>query len=354
MWKIDKLITKPLREVGIGVKNMSNSNAPELGRFNNPVTGGILILVIVLIGTGLGISLLHGELFGILLGAIVAGIGGTIWVMGETDHSPDKPKEVGVLTCWDKPITLGKRWPDHIVVVGKVILADYPPFYISSIKIDIQNKERKFSFKVISQDKIVFQADVTVTARADTTDLLDYIQAGNDMEKVFNQISSIVDQDTQSICTLKEAEFLFFNRKYVSDALFTNVSNIFASKSFGVEVIKVQFTPIIPDDVEKKLTEIKTEDWERDKELKDYGTMREAAKKLQREMARELLPVIIPPATPLTDAQLDEAMKPLIKRGELKDLNSCIEMIKVQHLIQAGKVTRVESDGSLLNLNKIT
>lgn len=345
---------------------LRETNAPDLGQFNNPITIFFFVLVFGLVGVGVLVSFFGGTFTKVLIGAGVAGLGALIWAFGEIEHKTDKPREAGVITLWDTPVELPpwfrkslytlhprfdkEQWSKAILVGGKVILADYPPFYLSTIKVSVENEDKTFEFKVMSKDRIIFTAKVSITACADVDDILDFIQAGNDMKKVFGQIEQIVSRNTQIVCTKLSALTIYLRGELVQKGLLENVKSLFEAHFFGTKVLKVQFKAEFPDEVRKKLESIKFEDWEREKETKDYGTMMMAAKNLQRELAADFLPDPDPLRPALSqeqqEAEIEASIKRLVREKKIPTREKCLEKIEGQRLIQDGKVIKVKSDGN--------
>lgn len=321
---------------------MKNKSSPELEKFNNPITIGILALVIFLIVIGVVIVIVfEPTMSNIFTGAIIAGIGGFMWIMGLTEHSPDKPREAGVIFCWGTPVILKGQ---SIVIGGKVILANYFPFYLDTVKVDISNKDKKFPFKIMSKDKIPMDVEVSLTTRPNLDDLLNYIQAGNDMNKVFEQIDTIVYRDTQIQCRETNAEEIQTNGENISKALEGRITDVFESKSFGTEVVKVQIDAQLPKILQDKLIDIQTERYQRSAENLEYETIWKAAKELQRQYALELIPNI----AAQSPEQIEETIKALVASKEIENLDQCVERIKSLRLIKDQKVqvARIESQNT--------
>ncbi len=341
----------------------NNSSAPKFGRFNNPITGGILGLVIFLIIGGLYIVFM-GTPITIISGIAISALGAFIWVMGEETHSTDKPREAGIITFWDTPVTFpwSEKWEEGVIIGGRVILANYPPFHIGSIRVNMDNAEKTFPFKVISKDKVPLEVNVSLTTRPNLRDILDYIQAGNDMNKVFSQIESIVFADVQSLCNSSDAEDIQSLKrgpdgKNILEHLDERIHKLFDAGSFGVEVFKVKIEAHLPDELLKKLLAIKIEDYERVAELKEYDTMYEAAKQLQIAYAREKYPQL--PVINVNDdntkklaimAEIDATIEKLVADKKIPDLNMCLEQVRTLRLVRDGQVIRVESTGRIGNM----
>jgi hypothetical protein len=340
---------------------MTTIKTPHVGKFNNPVTGGILLLIIGLLICGILLTWKGGVILALkhdpryfLGGLALIAVGMALWIGGEKTHKPANPKEVGMILLWDSPVTFHlewlpftEKWSEYILVSGRVILAPYLPIFLDTLVIDIENKEKTFEVEVISKDRITFKAKISMTARPNIHDLLDYMQAGSSMDKVWAQVGPIAQKRTEDACKLQDALDIFFGQSTISKTLEQQVVELFETGSFGTEVVKVQFTPEIPEDVRKKLQAIKFEDWEREAEFKDYGTMQDAARKWQRDLVRQF--AINNQRTSFPDENDEVAWAALVNEmvatDQVPNLEYCLESIKTQRLIKEGKVNRLEVPG---------
>lgn len=315
------------------------TESSDIGQFNNPITGSILILIIGLVLIGC-FNAFNGNYISAF---IIAGIGAVLWVLGLTEHSSDKPLEIGLLTFWGKPITIMGR---YIVVRGKVILMPYPPFYLDSIKIVMDNEDFLFDgddFIFLTQDNISMSIKISVTVTPNVDDLLDYIQAGAEMKKVFPQIREILYRETQTIVREMPSSDVQTKGKVIQDKL---TACLLEGQSFGILIKKLQPLPSLPKEIRDKLMAIKGEEYDRRAEHAEYKTMWDAAKIMQREAAVQF----IPNHTELTEKQLEERIKQLVMDGKIKTIPEFQETVKALRLVRDGKAIRIESSGNAGNI----
>lgn len=327
---------------------MEEKVAPKLVPFGNPVTITIAIIVGILIIAGMILSFTNG-----LLGILIGTVGAFGFGFGLTKHSPSKPREAGLLTLWDAPIKIGGQC---VVVGGTTILADYYPFKLGSIKIEMDNKDKNFPMTVISSDEIPLKGEVSVTACPNIVDPEDFIQAGNSMDLVFQQLADPVYQEVQEYLRLTKMKALDISLKgkEIADALHKRIekqteNNLFSCEAFGVTLIKVRVNFPLPDDIQSEMREVEKEKYQRRSESMEYETMRLSAIDLQRELAKQY----ILDSTGLKPDQIDKLMKPLIANKTIPDLSKCLEVIRTQRLVKDGMVARVEGGDGSQNLNVV-
>ncbi|GEM_PF-2472146 len=260
-----------------------NTEAPKLQPFSNLITGSILGVLIGILFLGAFLAS-FGNFIGVLL--VVGSL--LIYTVGKTEHPNTKPRTAGLITLWGTPIQIGGQ---YVVVGGTTILLDFFPFNIGTIKVIIENDERKFPMIILSGDKtesgkdspIPMEGWVALTLRAHIADLFDFIQAGNDMTKVFDQLDDIVFRQTQKIC--RDMTGLDIQRKgdEIGRTLRYHLEGeVFEQGSFGVEVIKIQSRFLMPKGVLDDMTDAARETYQREADSREYQTTRLNAEALQQ------------------------------------------------------------------------
>lgn len=317
--------------------NSPNKALSEIGGFNNPVTSGILgglILMLVL-----GTVLIWEEKW--LVGSILILITGLVASAGHIKHSPEKPKEIGFITLWGKPLTLGTR---YFTVIGDVFLLPFFPFNLTTIKIEVDNAEKLFEgedFIFQTKDGVFMTIKISITASPDVTDLIDYIQAGAATEKIFAQIREIFYRETQKIVRDIEAEDVQKQGNIVSEKLHTG---LLESGSFGIEIKKIQILPSLPAKYRERKEAIKEEELERKAEQAEYETMRIAAEEIQLSHARQFVPNI----DNLSPMEKARKISELIRAKEIPNLEKCLDEVKALRQIRDGKSLRIEGNGVVI------
>jgi len=310
-----------------------DSTTPVLHGFNNPVTGLILLLVVGLIVSGPCLAWFNN----IMLGLLLAGSGGVLWTVGFTVHDPgskedDKPIVAGLLTCWNKIIRFPILWPNGMVVGGNVILLPFFPFYIDSIKLEVDVKSFEYPIEVMFKGNVPAMVKVKVVAQADLNDLPDHITAGGNMPAVFKDIESAVKQSARRACRDKELVKAIEDSEPISRELQKDVENRFTQRTYGARVILVQLIPEVPDALRTAMLEAGGETFERDGELFDNATKMLAAKEMQRVAARQFVAgsnITNPDGTyVMSNAVLDEKMQPFIARDQVKSIEHYLGQVK--------------------------
>lgn len=250
----------------------TKTSAPELHSFRNPITGGILFIIICLLVFGLTIIIMTGSYIGVI--STILGI--IFFVLGFTDIPPN-PRTAGILTFWGSFIT-----PNSPVIVGgKTILLDFFPFYIGAVLIDITNVDKDIPMTVTSSNNIALDGIVSITLYPDIDDAVDYIQAGGRMEEIFKQLDDIVKKKTRSVAKNMTALDITQQGEKIDDELMSHVKEKLDTGSFGVKVFKIQSVFDQPKDVLEAMKGKQKEIYERENESLEYETNRIAAKKLQ-------------------------------------------------------------------------
>lgn len=315
-----------------------NSEAPKVGPLN-PITSVILAFIITLILAGFVLAL-YGE----FLGWVLAITGGLMLVFGIRKLSTDTPRQAGYLTIWGFPILT--QHP----IGGNVILLPYFPFYLDIVVVDIDNANVAFPFEVMSEDDVPLEIKVELTARPDTSDLLDYVQAGGNMKSVFDQIETIAYREVQKVVRkVKDALNVIKEGEQISNQLTKNICELLESHSFGIVPVKIQVKATLPDDIRKSLFKVKEEVFERKAENMEYETMRMAAYDLQVEVAKQVDPSI---GKMDKEAKLKRVSE-LVDQHLLPDLEHYLDEIKTLRLIKDGMVARIEGSGDASTVNLV-
>lgn len=301
------------------------------GRFNNPITGPILGIVLALIIVGLWL-IFNFTAKSVFWGAVWVTLGGLWWHYGEVKHSPADPKQVGTIHIMGGMVTIpGTRWHKGIIVRGDVILFPFWPLSLTTVKTDVDSKEKAFEFPVTSSDNFTFTAKVNLIGKPDCTDMGDFIQAGNSMEEVYELIDTIAERSTRQLVSGATLKDILHGNANISGELETRIKQHFQSESFGVDLEKAQFIPIIDDNQKALLAGKAAEALEREKEVADHNTMTELAHKRQREHAQERWPV---PFSTLSEADITAIVARLVSAGSIPTLEKCLETMHKERQIR--------------------
>lgn len=313
-----------------------NTSTAEVGRFNNPITRTFLWLVILLLCWG-WVAIYNLTLFSIILGIASVSLGTLIWKYGEIRHSPTNPKENGVVTFGGKILTLpGTRWSESIVVSGNVILAPYWPLELSTVKVDVESKSENFPFEITTRDGATFSSKVAVIGEPDKEDLPDFIQAGNSMGAVFLLMDTVIESNTRALCRSADFKDIVSGHARITELLTEKIEEHLATKDFGIKIKKVQFIPILDQNLKDLLAGKLTEKLQREKEKADHATMIEMARELQLEFAAGFSPV---PLDTLSDVEKAALVKQLVEQDEIPTLALCLRTMQRERLIREGKAT---------------
>ena len=207
---------------------------------------------------------------------------------------------------------------------------------------DIGNKDKSFPLEVLSKDGIVLPAKVDVTARANVHDLLDFIQSGNDIKNVMDQIDQIVMRDARILCRSMDHLSIYKCGEQISRALAVDLENVFETQAFGGEIIKIQFVATLPPDIVKKMQAVPIEKYERKAERAEYKTMRIAAEDLQEATAKAYAPGGVLPSNP---TQKRAVIAQLVSQKKVSSLDHYMDVVKQLRLVRDEHVTRIESVG---------
>lgn len=331
------------------VDNKTNASVP--GPFSNPITLGVLVIVILLIGFAVFLAF-QKTLKTTFWATVLGGIGAVIWVYGEKEHKSSNPRQAGVLIFWDSIINFAGI--DYFVVSGTVILANYPPFYLDTIVVDIENKEDKFNFTVLTEDKIVMECTLFVTTHANVDDLRDFIQAGNDMKKVFEQVASIGSKAASDICKGMKAEDVYYKRSEISTQLQDKLRDVFETRDFGIVIVKANLEAILPELLRTTMQKITLETYEKPRELKNSDTWNAVAKRTMRQSALVYLPAkFSDDGDNILESEWNAELQKLVEAKKIKTFDEYYDQVKIQRLIDANRVTRIESPGNSVNINSV-
>ncbi len=318
------------------------TEAPKAGKFNNPITFGILFI--------LGSMILYGALISIFLGRIWSGtayaaIGAILLAVGYTKHSPAKPREFGVLTFLDDPITLGafsKTWANGVVVQGGVFLAPY--LGIKSEKVEGDNKDMLLEFEnVLTKDEMPMQVKASIKMRPDIFDMIDFLQSGNSLERIIDQIREIVEGKTSELCQQYEGKAIHKNYALVSRPLQETILAEIERGSYGVVVLDVQVKAFLPQRIIDALVDTAVEHEERKAEGLDYGTLIIIAKLLQEEQAASWVGNF----KALTEPGKEMEIARLVNAGKVLPFEKSLDMARSLKLTKDGFVRRLETGGNV-------
>jgi hypothetical protein len=248
------------------------TSAPSLKPFSNPITLSMLMLCVSLIVIGVFYALVIVSPWGIVVGSI----GVLLWWAGYTKHSTD-PREAGALTFWGSYLQIGGR---AVIVGGETILAPYWPIKLESVKFPITNYDHDFKIRIyVGKDpkkKLPLEGTVSVTFRPCVEDAVDYITAGK-IEKIIPQVDDIVLVETRELAASLEPEDIVYTPKklqvlFGKGGLQGILEDVFERKAFGLEILKVQPDFDFTEDIRKKMSEVKKEEFDRVVELTEYRT----------------------------------------------------------------------------------
>jgi hypothetical protein len=313
------------------MSNGNESGSVNLKPFDNWVTVTIVASIITVIGFGILLIITSQSTTWWFGGIGMTCLGALAWIYGLTEF-PENPPTAGALFCWNIPIlswSEAKKKKIQIVVGGKTVLANYFPFYISAVPIDISNKNKEFPVSVLSDDNVTLTGKVSVTARPDGDDIQDYIQAGGTIEEGFEQIRDIIATKSREHAREHNQKELMSDGQLIGKKLKLDIEQ----GSFGIHIFKVNVVMDPPEDVKKVMQGIVIEKYQRLNELAEYATNLKAAQELQ-------------------DAyENDEHRSANLPVPSLRD---CIEEILEQRLIRDGKATGIKNKGgTTINIPKV-
>ncbi|MES3031344.1 MAG: hypothetical protein V4697_02935 [Patescibacteria group bacterium] len=311
------------------------TEAPDLKPFSNPISWLVIIVILSLFIFG-GMFTFAGFWSGRMLfwfpGIIMCIVAGLMLAYGRIDHpageEKGEPRTGGIISFWGSPIKIDGKFE---VVGGKTILANYFPFYFGTIKIDMSNKDKLFPMTILTEEdpiqvngkterlRIPMKGTVSLTLRANEKDPVDFVQAGNNMDAVFEQLKDIVTRETQNIAKTWSAERIQTEAKEFSKALEDAVRKRYLEGgSFGIIIIKAQGTFSIPEEILAEMIATANEFQQRKTQLLELETNAIAAEAiLQRDR----------------------------KHSGQMTYDDCLQEVKHQWLIKGNFVRRVEVSG---------
>src|SRR5665213_1287707 len=197
-----------------------NTNQPASSAWGNGRVIGIAVLISLLLAIGVAFAL-SGNFFGVVIGVV----GLAMFAKGLKDHRADPPT-IGLLTAWNRPLP----YPNTVRVT--VLLANYFPFYLDTIEIEMPLRHEDFSVQnILSSDHVSMSGGVSVTVKPDETKLIDYVAAAK-MEGVMQNIRNIVAVDTAKFCRDKSWQTI----QQTSADFEQFLKNEIETKPFGISI----------------------------------------------------------------------------------------------------------------------
>jgi hypothetical protein len=262
----------------------NQTSAPPLKPFDNWYTGGLLVIILILVSTGI-VLLVAGS----FIGVIMSTIGATMWFVGKKKID-NKPRTGGIVHLWGSPVH-SNNGTSAVVVGGDTILADYFPFYISIVPIEMTNADKSFAMSVISKNKVPLQGEISITLRPKKDDAIDYLQAGGGkMDPIFDQLKDIVYRESQKLARDLTDMQISTEGEKISDPLEKEVKKRLDGGSFGVEIIKVQARFELPKEILNAMQGLVIEGHQRTNEQAEYRTDMEAAEQLRAKFIADSSP----------------------------------------------------------------
>ena len=222
-------------------KKRHETSAPSLKPFANGITLSILMVCILLVGSGITLSLL-GNPFG--LPPLVLGI--LIWWKGEKVH-PSDPRTAGLLKCWDAYID---QENGGITVGGRTLVLPIWPFHIDTDPIDITDKNLEFHMQIIcGVDQVPLDGEIDGRFEVDLSDAVDFVQAGK-WDGIKPLLDGIVVQDTKARAVgLSSHQVVTDPKQFLAGPMEAELEHIFEGETFGIEVRQIQAKFDLPDDI---------------------------------------------------------------------------------------------------------
>jgi hypothetical protein len=212
---------------------MKTSQPASSSSWGNSRVVGIAVLIFLLLVVGVALAL-SGNFFGVVIGVV----GLIMFAKGLKDHRADPPT-IGLLTAWNRPL------PYPNTVRGTVLLANYFPFCLDTIEIEMPLRHEDFSVQnILSSDRVSMSGGVSVTVKPDETKLIDYVAAGK-MDGVMQNIRNIVAVDTAKFCRDKSWQTI----QQTSADFEQFLKNEIETKPFGISIEKLQVHLSAPETV---------------------------------------------------------------------------------------------------------
>lgn len=248
------------------------SMAPKLSRFNNPISGSILFMIIFLVVIGLALIALFGSFWGIPL--VVIGVG--IYFVGET-RLQKNPVTAGVLYFWDRPILNSNG--QAYVVGGTTFKFDFWPIYLGLVEIEMTSKEKRYHFEITSENGVTLKVTIVLIATPNQTDLIDLIQVGGKLEEALIKIEGTLGLGLQQLAG-KETDDVLIKKGEKIREIGERLKALVEGGSFGIIVHKLSLDFDQPDDIKIAMQASRTEEYQREAEEKDLQTAIDLARKM--------------------------------------------------------------------------
>ena len=240
----------------------------KLGLAQNRITASIGASCALMIVAGIALMFVGSMTIG-AIGLVMACLGVLDIAVGWTTF-PVKPLTKGMLTIWGKPYTVGGKDGPTIALAGNTILADYWPFFVGAVPINMTRKEWKFEMEVVSVKgtdaegrilpSIPINGVIEMTVFPLETELDDY-NASGEMEAIEKQMGKIPYQVIQSIVKDHKLTFVDIsqNSTLLTDLLkehmngANNNEGAFQEKSWGIKALNVRGDFPLPDDIKEAM-----------------------------------------------------------------------------------------------------
>lgn len=322
--------------------------------FQTSEVARVILVIIAAVVIGLLLVCTGNIIFG-AFGLVFTLAGLAAFAAGWT-YFPPKPKTGGVLTSGGEIIFNDKD--ETITVKGLVILADYFPFYLGAIPVDLSYVEWHFPMTILSVEKkrdgetkarqvALKESEVVITVVPDECDMADFIQAGRgSLEAIREQVAKIVYRETQKIVTYYQnpdgstgldAITISQQGNLVTDELEKllngagGAKGIFEQKDFGVVCKKVQGDFPLPEDMIEKMNEAASIDYQNSSRMAEYDADAEAAKRLKTKLEAGDTS-----GTPLTPK---ESLDAVVQLRLVRDKN--VKRVQMETIGKGGPITVV-------------
>jgi hypothetical protein len=322
------------------MKKGEKTNAAQLRQFDNPVTLGILIILVTMCLGGLYLCYVSETWTGRFTGLISVLLASLAWMYGLKEHSPKEPIEGGMLTVWDTPLLIGGN---YIVVGGKVPLLPFFPFYLDTMVFAVDDQNYLFEgddFYFQTKDGVSMKITISVTGVADIDDLLDYRQSGGNMKAIMDQFREIFFTKTQAIVRTIPALEVKTEGEKIAKQLKTD---IFEGEAIGLFIKRIQIIPFLPKDLEDSMLKVIKETYQQISESKDYGTLTIAAKAMQKESARQFIPEL----DDLDPKKQAQEISKLVRDKLILTIDEYTERVMRAKLIEQGNTTGIEGGAKI-------
>lgn len=251
--------------------NRGASMATKLGRFDNPVSGSILGVIIGMIVLGL-ILLRFGNWYGIPFTVL----GVLLYVVGET-KLPDTPLTGGILYFWGRPITRNGK---AFIVAGTTLEFDFFPFNFKLLRVDMSSKNFEYPIEITSDSGITTQVKIVIVGKVNPCDLIDLVQVGGTLEAAFGKIKGILSVSLQALIAGMTLQQLTQKGALVQD-LGDRMKHLIEAGSFGVTVDKLSMDFDQPESIKKAALAKEEERYQREAERADLCTAIALAREIQ-------------------------------------------------------------------------